>query len=125
MAESEKHKILKARAKEWLFGRNFNPIREEVAFFEGKLIIDVVGYKNGRISIGIECGNLHKSSESIYKLLPFPVYKLSYPIIERHPSQISRYLGIPDRKLGEMEFISCPVDNCYKCSFVDCINHPK
>lgn len=101
--ESKRHRILKERAKEWLFGRGYNPVREEAPFLDGHLIIDVVGYKDNQPAIGIECGNLQRGyDEWIYTRLPFPVYRLSYmPFDEDKPEEISRYRGIPYYRLGE------------------------
>jgi len=77
--ESNQHRLLKARAKEWLYSRGCIVTRTEVPFFNRKVIIDVVGYRNGQPVIGIECGNTRLAGDvHTLQYLPFPVFQLSY-----------------------------------------------
>ena len=97
MPESKEHLLSKARAKEWLFSRGCMVTRTEVPFFGGKLRLDVVGYRDGKPVIGIECGE-HKDRK-IYAGLPFPVFHLEYLIEPRDfGTRIKPHMGKPSRR---------------------------
>jgi len=103
MPESKEHLLSKTRAKEWLFSRGCVVTRTEVPFFGEKIRIDVVGYRNGKPVIGIECGNIHhRGSQKIYAKLPFPVFQLEYLIEPRDfGDRIKPHMGKPShRRLG-------------------------
>ncbi len=106
MSESEEHRLSKARAKEWLYSRGCIVTRTEVPFFNGKLRIDVVGYKDGKPAIGIECGNVwHKGNKKIYAKLPFPVFLLEYLIEPKDfGTRIKPHMGRPSLRLGSHDF---------------------
>lgn len=100
MSESEEHRLSKVRAKEWLYSRGCIVTRTEVSFFGGKLRIDVVGFKDGKPAIGIECGNIwHKANEVIYAKLPFPVFQLEYLIEPKDfGTRVEPHMGKPSRR---------------------------
>ena len=81
--ESPKHKILKLKVAAWLRSRGCKDIREEVRFLKGKLIIDLVGYKDNKPAMGIECGVVNNDSD-IYRQLDFPVFSLPYALVYEH-----------------------------------------
>lgn len=73
--EKDKHKWLKKRAAKWLRSRGCTDIRYEVT--AAHLRIDVVGFRNDKPVLGIECGNIN-NSEKAYKALPFPIFQLHF-----------------------------------------------
>jgi hypothetical protein len=78
--ESYSHKVLKLRAKEWLRSRGCKDIREEVSFSvdaQHKVVIDIVGYKDDKPVMGIECGMANNDSTK-YRKLKFHIYSLPY-----------------------------------------------
>jgi len=96
MSESEEHRLSKVRAKEWLYSRGCLVTGTEVPFFNGKLRIDVVGYKGGKPALGIECGNISHKDKGVYSLLPFPVFLLEYLIEPKDfGTKIKPHMGRP------------------------------
>jgi len=98
MSESKEHQLSKVRAKEWLYSRGCIVTRTEVPFLDGRLRIDVVGFRDGKPVIGIECGNIWHNGKELYKRLSFPVFQLQYLIEPKDfGDKIEPCMGKPNR----------------------------
>jgi len=71
--EGWRHKALKAKAKTWLSAKGYNPIAEVTI---NHSIIDVVGFKNGSPTLGIECGSLNRPLAD-YAELPITILHMA------------------------------------------------
>ena len=75
MSESWQHKQLKAKARQWLQSQGCREIRDEFTWFNGGCRIDVVGFKEDKPVLGIECGTLNGT---LYHRLPFPCFHMAF-----------------------------------------------
>ena len=74
--ESDKHKLLKERATKWLRSRGCTDVRYEIPV--GNFRIDVVGFRDDKPVIGIECGNVRGCASEYERNVPFPIFELPF-----------------------------------------------
>lgn len=72
--DSWRHKELKSKARAWLLKKGYEDIREEFPVLG--LTIDIVGFQDGKPSLGIECGSLNQHP-STYGGLPFTILHMA------------------------------------------------
>ena len=85
MTEKGRHLAVKFEAVDWLVEQGYSDIRFEVPFWG--LRLDVVGFKNNKPQIAIECGMVNNPL-GVYQQLPIPVYRMRYN--SRYPVSLRR-----------------------------------
>jgi len=82
--ESDRHKLLKERATKWLRSRGCTDIRYEIS--SGNFRIDVVGFRNDKPVIGIECGKVSHCASEYRRNVPFPIFELPFRVLGSLPA---------------------------------------